>query len=886
MLTDLSAAGLIDPFLWLTDPVDTALPPVLTVIDRGGTLERTVQQFIAGQSIDLINYCVVVPLIAGERVLSGHTERRVADLFESTFGGAPTLRARALIARPGVTPPPDAQIAVDGWHNLLIAPEDGRGPGVGLGRFTLPASGSAADIGRYAAPVIAGALGLWRGLDFVPVGEEWVPPGNVVRLVRSYYRRLETVAAEADLRRQLLSHDGRMPLPSSQQGQIVYADNDARAAGEMADRFWRKNSRHLVGSRTEYPAPEAKEEVGAWQAIKLFLSFMWAALLNAPAVWWRGVVDRFSEGVASTINRTVFGNDDSAYEVVFNGRTAKGKPAGWADIARASSQLNDTLAAGTGVTVPKGGRADLAELWQDYSQAALTLADAGPRSDQLPPAQSGFDRAVLREAGNVVPGPAARFADIPGVVAAAIDIPGVDATDKLGIDFLKYNLQEFERTRPDQGADARTTITKLDEWQQRHADGFGVLLGRKIAETFNGVYAEVLDLLRKLQVPLEPPPEMDSANKKLARWIQIGFIFSLLVTAAVVYVNRLGRLSWWLATTIAVGVFLFSILLIGWKYYMTQKELLHLLHRRKATIAVRTVHHKRLLEALRDLERLAQAYSEYLSWSRAIGSFLSAPLGPNNQGDAALLRVSWGLPLSTGIAYAAPADADIAATVGRLRHDLFRTSWLSPLWEELVHRAFPPNAGTVNVDLNRSPLWSEPGAGSGSTLDRWSTDLFDGKLTSTGAERTWQQARALLGGPAAGGPGMLVSQVQDSSGAATTTQEFLAQLDEANPPTDMGLFGTALLDATAVVNGATKVVSDRRRVNHAGVGITCAVTQFSDPIAVHNLRFDGDLEMDTSDSTSIEAPMESPFGTSAPQAGHSAQDDELRPPEIGGGFRI
>ena len=47
---------------------------------------------------------------------------------------------------------------------------------------------------------------------------------------------------------------------------------------------------------------------------------------------------------------------------------------------------------------------DLTQVWQDYARAALTLADAGARSRDLPPIQVGSARAIVKHADEVVPG--------------------------------------------------------------------------------------------------------------------------------------------------------------------------------------------------------------------------------------------------------------------------------------------------------------------------------------------------------------------------------------------------------------------------------------------------------------------------------------------------
>ena len=93
---------------------------------------------------------------------------------------------------------PDPTLVLEGWHNLLVAPEDSAGPGLGAvpwGPLTDPL-----DFAQYTAPVIAGIAGLWAGLEQTPFDTLEILPGQTVRAVRAFYRRLDTSEVEEHLR--------------------------------------------------------------------------------------------------------------------------------------------------------------------------------------------------------------------------------------------------------------------------------------------------------------------------------------------------------------------------------------------------------------------------------------------------------------------------------------------------------------------------------------------------------------------------------------------------------------------------------------------------------------------------------------------------------------
>src|SRR5438477_298984 len=74
------------------------------------------------------------------------------------------------------TTTPDSALVLEGWHNLLVAPEDSAAPGLGAvpwGPMT-----DALDFAQYTAPVIAAIAGLWAGLQQTPFDTAEILPGQ------------------------------------------------------------------------------------------------------------------------------------------------------------------------------------------------------------------------------------------------------------------------------------------------------------------------------------------------------------------------------------------------------------------------------------------------------------------------------------------------------------------------------------------------------------------------------------------------------------------------------------------------------------------------------------------------------------------------------------
>lgn len=873
-LTDLSAAGLVDDFLWVAEPsAQTPLTAVL-VVSRGRAHDVALPELVAGRRTSRLRVCSVVPALPGQRRLTVADETAVASQLISATGAGAVTRIRALVARAPAVSGSAAELAVPGWHNILISPEDARGPG--FGRVPLTAGASAHDLGRHGAPVIAGLAGLWSGVDHAPLDGLPVVPGESVRLARSFYRKLRTDEVEAALSAALLSNDGVLPLPSDQRSSIVYVADVATATSTMADVFWRKYAGVLRGPRMSYGA-NPPTQIRALAVLAMFVNFVWASIRNAPAEWYRSVVGSVSAKIAVGAEQAAFQGQPAAYQVVVNGRTSSGRMAGWAEIGAASSALSGALFDPSGQLADADS--DLSQVWQDYSRAALTLADAGTRSRDLPPIQVGSARAIVKYASDVVPGPSAAFRAIPGPVSAAVEVDGVDATDVLGIVDLSNRLTELESS-PDLGVGARSTLTELGAWRRNAGRSFGVAAGQRLGDAFYAAYNEVQHLLHQVNSAVAPPPEPDQRNKSLGRAVQATVIAILLVIALFSYLTVEQGLAWWVSLIVVVALLLIGLGACLWGFIQSQRAIFALLHHRRAAIDRLEVDRQNLRAALRDVRRLSQAYGQFLSWNRALGAYLESPLGKQSGTPAGSLPLTWGLPMSTGLGAARPSTPDVDESVTYLRRDLFRPGWLTQSWDAMIVTSIPPRLGSREAGAQASPVWLDHGKDTGTALDRWSSDVFAGVVGSTGADAVWGQALEALGGPLGSLVPRLVSTVAVAGGAELPREEFLAGIDRDAPPA--GSFDHALLTDVAVTNGGAAVRVDVRHRVRAGLGIVCVASQLSEAVTLDYLRLEGTATAPAAPRWEVPAAPVSPINPSDP-AGQSLKPDPFRAPEMGQG---
>ncbi|MGW0024695.1 magnesium transporter [Rhodococcus sp. NPDC003383] len=836
VLRDLSAAELVSPFVWVDDSrlgeVGAPIPAVETV--RGVDRTLTLQDVLASRHYDLVRLCVLVPTAAVAVPVRLRTETMLAELMSANSGGARCVRMRLLLHRPADEQSGLATPALAGWHNLLVAPEDSRGPG--MGHESLATTIDPIDTGRHAAPVIAGVTGLWTDIDHAPFDDEPVLPGNSLRVVRSFYRRLDTSHAEHQLHAELLDFGGQLPLPRDAGTAVLYVDDVPAASRQMAQALWTKHGHLLTSARVKTPTAAAPRVVSFRDALRMFGRFILAVLTNAPARLFGRIATLSSAALASATQNALFGSTSGAYRVVVGGIDADGRRVAWTEYEAASRQIGAALDSAKGA--PQSAAPDLSALWRDYARAALTLADASERSPGLPPIQVGAHRAVFRSASDIVPGPADDFTDIPGVVSATVHTHAVEASDVLGIAEMCDRLRGLEQD-PVIGLDARRTGAAIKSWSATTRRSFASTFGSALADRLTADVAETRTLLERVKNAEElrdPAEESAEEHARMFRKVHLATVVAVAIAVVAGVLAWKDFISWWKAGPII------ALCVLGWATALvvicrrSQQFLEDLLARREAATAAAEADRANLRAVLREVEVLTGAYKQYLSWNRALGAFLATPLGTPEHHLASRRRIEWGLPRHSAIGSGSPGDADTSRVADELRQDLFTVGWLTDPWDTLVGSAGAA-VGLTARDVERDPslLAVKAGAGSGSPLDEWSIRLHRGELESTGAAVLWDRALHELNGPRTELARDLLGDVEyrvDGVLRRTDVDEFLAGVGTA---AGAGFFDRSAFSDTASMKGLTRVAGEVASASPAGCGLVAVTTQYTEGISVEDL---------------------------------------------------
>ena len=849
VLQDWSAIGLVQSFCWVENPPVNGPGQAMAIeVENGiGTPIRLAELLPRRQS-SRIRLCVLVPEFAKAAALDSRVEYELAQLIRLTAGAsAPQDYLRLIVTRPDCWPGA-SPVAEEGWHNVVVSPEDAFGPS--MAHQQLAPTDDPFEIGPHTAAAVCGLTGLWAGFAEAPLDERELLPAEQVRVARTFFRYLDADEVDTQLRDGVLSMAGGLPLPMVGTDRAIVVEDVPQATSQMADNLWAKHAAVLRGSRAAMPAIEIKEIRGL-RLVKEFFAFLGAAILGAPLGWSRALARNLASGVAGALQRTLLGGDQSAYRVVVFGIGADGLPAGWNELGSAAGRLSELVADPTD-RVSQLGNTDMGHVWRDYVRATLTLADAGDRSPQLPPISLGVSTGVLPRTSDCAPGPGSDFDSFQDGLHHVVGRRRIEAADVLGIVAVRERLSSA-RSDGSAGVGADQALGALNSWAAQHHHSFAVQsagrLGRAVIERREEVKA-LLAALAQAGEELEPDEMFREKQRRLGRWMRGLLVAVLLVLVALGVLGGLDELEWTTAAICAgVAVVLWFVASLI-TFSQSQASFFAELHRRQVAEAQAEINARNLGYAAIDLRRVTGAYGQHLAWSRVIGTFLVRPFGGSSAKAPRAVLSEEGLPLAVRFGVAQPEPATLANTVAIERRGRYRAGWLSEPWEQEVADA-PNRLGPEGVDLRDDPsrLYSEKGGG-GSLLSRWVELVCSQGPRAASADDVWRRMN-VSASPLAQ---RLVERVQLAGGRELVSRDgFMSSVDAAGSAPPTRPFDGVLFTPEARVEEKDAVSVRWQQSAQFGLSKAAVLVEFSaglpafelvalGPTEQHPYRFDDDRQ--------------------------------------------
>lgn len=830
VLADLQALGLVDRFLWVSTRDVAQGDPAAEDVRDGLRRPTTLQSALATSGVDRVRLCFLLGVDADVRPATVAEEHAVVQAVRGATGEVSLEPLRLIVGEPGHSYPA-RDLARDGWHNLVLSPEDEPSPR--QGRIALPGAEDAVTLGRRLAPVLAALLGLWSGEGGAPL-DGVAPSGTTVRLVRAFHRSLSAISAEEALRAQVFDVSVGMPLPRVAGQAVVRIEESSLASRQLAEALWRKHGAILRGPRVQ-PQQQAAAAISPLAALRMLMGFLWAAVRNAPATWYRTTINRFASATAGAVQSAVFGTARSAYAVVVRGVAAGGLPPDWEQLVAAGAQIEDALDVAGRQQRQPDPVPDLSQLWKDYAAAALTLADAGRRSAELSPVEVGAARGVVREPGGIVPDPRSALGLGNGYVAASTQIDQVGACDVQGARDLDARLAYLSHDQSST-VHAERTRAELHAWVSRNRGTFAYQVGGPIADQLTRVAQELRGYLATIE-SLAAAPQVDAAAA--ARQKRLGRLIALLSAAALLLVVLFVVLGAAAVLPLFVGIAVSVVLAAGWLgstfalFVKQQRALFSELNRRREAESQLTATQANLRAALRDQRRLAGAYRQYLAWSAVLGELLHRPFGVRRTRPSAAPDLR-GLTMSTQIGEVVVDEASIAEVAATVRRSVYADGWLDTPFTALLEDA-GTRLGPEGQELRGHPdlLYGLP-AGPDGLLSRWST-LVIGEGVPAADGGTWDAVMTEHLAPGSALRARLVATVKVAGATPRTTSldDFLGGIEFTEH--DGETFDPRLLTSTAQVDGRDRVRTSRHASHEEGLSRTVTLTQLSDGIPAYEL---------------------------------------------------
>ncbi|MGV1004892.1 MAG: hypothetical protein ACOYEV_09030 [Candidatus Nanopelagicales bacterium] len=668
VLRDWSAAGLLRPFLWVTPHQAQAVGRIAaTAVSPGGIRRTSLEAFLAERGrLGLLRVCVLDQL-SGVPLLPVGVEvaRRLAEAAPN--GQVTRIHLLAIPIGAEVERPYEV---TDAWHRVVLAPEDRFSPADAADLIWAADDPTTRDM--HMAAGLAGFAGLWQGLDSSPMDARKAPTGRLAMLGRGYFSKRDAALVSADLQSRLTDFSAGFPRTFRDGTALPHFANEQAAVTQAANALLAAHDWVLASSRVSL-APPTGARLGILAALRMFLSFVWAAARNAPRDWLNRTIAEGEAAIAG-FGQSVIGVE-SVYSVVVRGRLADGSLATAEQVDQAlEATRSSSAAAAHHEATPKLGL-----LWRDFLEVGLSLADGRARVAAVPQPTVGGVPGVVSSPAAIAAAPDLAFTRIPPEVAAELRVTAIAPPDLYRTETILTELGE-RRRRNIAPLDLGRVAAELRGWQRTvQLSSFAGQVGMSLAQRISQLRQQLADdeaTLAGLGEPVESDDEFLVRQEKLARRMRVVLWIGLIYPT----VLALGRWQDWLSHRTALLLAGFGLTLwlvvLAVMFVLLQRLLFMLLTRRgRAEEAGRTAQ-ANLRSGLADLDQVIRAYGQFTYWASVLGAFAARPFGPEPTACPPPRQLTGELPRSLQVGVVRPDPVAQAAADAAVRPLLYPQGWL------------------------------------------------------------------------------------------------------------------------------------------------------------------------------------------------------------------
>ncbi|WP_456545026.1 MULTISPECIES: hypothetical protein [unclassified Blastococcus] len=598
--------------------------------------------------------------------------------------------------------------------NVVLQTRDGQGPGA----VTRPVPHE--ELPQHAAAGLAMVGGLWTAMDEAPFDRSGIWPGQQVVVARAHARLLDSRAVLAGLSDAVHRDEGPLPRPRSSSGERLTEVTETQALPTAESAAVGVVDAHAGITRFRPPAAfqaARPKPVGLFSAVWMFLTYLWAAVRNAPRSWVDAVVRRTARGLSAAVTSALFGSD-SAYEVVVLGVRPDGSPAAAhheddvSALVECAQQMAHVASPGTEFAV-----VDTSVFWSEMTGVGVSLADGSDTPSAVHMPMLGPDRQVVDRPELIVRPSSTAPHGLPVGALPNVSELTIDFDDPYAA-LQAYRLLGEQLERPASSDDplrfqvvdnARNSLSAWIVRQRSYAWRVGLELAQEL-EAARQTLAEVVRW-ESADLSATAPRQVLDAQRRSRRFVLASLAVLVVLLSADVALVRLTDLVTW-----KVGVISGVVLTLVWLFLSTrvfvrnQRELFRWLHVRDEGRRHRQWALDCSVHVAREVHRLGVLYRQSRQWARVLSAVVHDPFGTGVAAPADEPYpddLSGSLPLATAVGVAEFDQERHSQLVHEARRAQLGVGWLTAQLHRRIEHALSVRSKRYGRAEHRT-VWGDP----------------------------------------------------------------------------------------------------------------------------------------------------------------------------------
>lgn len=607
----------------------------------------------------------------------------------------------------------------------------------------------------HAAGAVVSATGSWYGQENLPlaplISGRNFGPGSNSAISRYFVRYVDSSGLVRDLVKSIsVRPEAGLPVPVDEKGSPFDALNGGAAQAavvDVAEQFFNENKLHLGFKQPAGFRSGPLQKISFLNAIKLYFSFVFRWLREAPGEWARETIANAKKSIADAGQK--FLGTDSQFEVIVQGISARPLDASTEiDLGSEIMEAAKGALGATNIAIPASPN----QLWEHMVTIACNLADAGQGGGNYSlPSLQGQKRLVLSDPALLTPNAQTNYFDVPATLPIGMRGIRLRSDDPYSAYVVAEQIEQALQHGQTLDAVKFTELSNLklalEKWVSEN-NSFIWLTGKKLALELHRARVYSRDLLvvsQNIDSGIDLAEIERKARKALWNVIKGGLLILgvaglvWLIQAIVLFVlNKewpvLAGNAWLPAAIVAaifvlwniVGIFTFNSAVA--EFFTLEKKIKE--QQAKARWA------KDIFPViLQELHRLASLYMQYRLWVKVVSPLFYRAAQKTDRSIVAENQISkiTDLPKAVSISSLAPEGIDRDNLFEDIKRTFYKSGWLKTTLDSYI----------ANRGYSLASIWNDNASSKTSDLVKLGENSSEDEVTALLSELDGASAKAL-----------------------------------------------------------------------------------------------------------------------------------------------